>query len=53
MPAPAEIVEHTFGFIDRLTANLREFSDRLVTLANSRVEDRPTAVKASSKAQAA
>ena len=24
VPAPAEIVEHTFGFIDRLTANLRE-----------------------------
>jgi hypothetical protein len=53
VPAPAEVVDHTFGFVDRLEANLRDFANRLVALFPVKVEARPTAVKASPKAQAA
>jgi hypothetical protein len=30
VPAPAEVVDHSLAFVDRLWANLREFADRLV-----------------------
>ena len=50
---PPEVVEHTFGIVDRLVANLRDFTSQLVALVPDKGEARPTAVKASSKAQAA
>jgi hypothetical protein len=51
--ARTEVVEHTFGFVDGLVANLRDFTSQLVALVPDKGEARPTAVKASSKARAA
>jgi hypothetical protein len=53
MPTPAEVVDHTFGFVDRVAANLRDFSTRLVALLPATVQTRPATVKAPPKAQAA
>jgi hypothetical protein len=53
MPTPAEVVDHTFGFVDRLVANLREFNTKLVALLPATVKTGPASVKASPKAQAA
>jgi hypothetical protein len=53
LPTAAEVVDHTFGFVDRLVANLRDFTMKLVGVFPIKVEARPTAMKAPSKAQAA
>lgn len=53
MPRPAEVVDHTFGFVDRLAANLRDFMTRLVALLPAKVEAGPAAVKAPPKVRAA
>jgi hypothetical protein len=54
VPAPAEVVDHSFVFINRLLANLRDFTDRLTEVLPIRYEAAsPRAVKASAKAQAA
>jgi hypothetical protein len=54
VPAPAEMVDHTFGFVDRLAANLRDFTKSLIEVLPIKVEaGPPRAVKASPKAQAA
>jgi hypothetical protein len=52
-PAPREILDHTFGFVDRVVANLREFSSQLVVLLPDQAEAHPTSVKTASKAHAA
>jgi hypothetical protein len=52
VPAPADIVDHGFGFVDRLVANLRDFATTLVAML-PKVEVGPTAVKAAPKAHAA
>ena len=54
MPTPAEVVDHSFGFIDRLTANLRDFSNTVVGLLPVAFEATPVkATKTTPKVQAA
>jgi hypothetical protein len=54
LPAPAEVVDHGFDFIDRLTANQRDFTNRLLEVLPINFEtSMPKMAKASSKAQAA
>jgi hypothetical protein len=53
MPTPAEVIDHAFGFVDRLVANLRDFNTRLVALLPATLKTGPAAVKAPPKAQAA
>jgi hypothetical protein len=54
LPAPAEVVDHSLAFVDRLWTNLREFTDQLVEVMPIRREA-PThrTVKPSAKPQAA
>jgi hypothetical protein len=54
VPAPAEVVDHSLAFVDRLWANLREFADQLVEVMPISHEP-PThrTVKASAKPHAA
>ena len=52
-PAPDEVVDHSFEFVDKVVANLRAFSKEFVELLPVKVEPHPRAVKASPKAQAA
>jgi hypothetical protein len=54
VPAPAEVVDHSLAFVDRLWANLREFTDRLVDVVPLTHEPpTPRRVKTSAKPQAA
>jgi hypothetical protein len=50
VPAPAEITTHAFDIVERLVANLRNFTSRLVTLAPSTAESRPITAQAASEA---
>jgi len=53
-PAPADVVKHTFVFVDKLVANQREFALKFVELLPVKVVEPPArAVKAAPKAQAA
>ncbi len=53
VPAPSDLVDHTFGFIDKLVANQREFAVKLVALLPIKVEAPAARVKAAPKAHAA
>jgi hypothetical protein len=54
VPAPAEVVDHSLAFVDRLWANLREFADRLVDVMPIRhTQPTPRTGKASANRQAA
>jgi hypothetical protein len=53
LPAPAEIVTHTFDLLDRLVANLRDFSSQLVGVVSTTAEAPRTPAKAAPKAHAA
>jgi hypothetical protein len=53
LPAPGEVANHTFDFVDRLVSNLREFTGQLVALTPSEAVSRPIPAKTSAKAHAA
>ena len=54
VPAPAEAVNHSLAFVDRLWTNLRGFADRLVEVMAIRQESAPPKpVKTSPKPHAA
>jgi hypothetical protein len=54
VPAPTEFVDHTFGFVDRLTANLRDFTNGFIDALSVKGEaGPPRTVRATPKAHAA
>ena len=54
LPTPAEVVDHTFGFVDRLTANVRDFMKSFIEMLPVKVAAQsPRAMKSSPKSQAA
>jgi hypothetical protein len=54
LPAPAEVVDHTFGFVDRFVTNLRDFTKGFIAVLPIKVEAGSLRVlKASPKAHAA
>jgi hypothetical protein len=50
VPAPQDILEHTFGLVDRVVTNLRDFSSQLVVLLPDHEGPRRTPTKTTSKA---
>ena len=54
LPAPAELVDNGFDFIERLTANQQDFTNRLLEVLPMNFEtSTPKVAKASPKAHAA
>jgi len=52
VPVPADIVDHTFAFVDKLVANQREFVLKLVELLPLKVETPAPMVRSTPKARA-
>jgi hypothetical protein len=54
VPAPAEAVDHTFGFVDRLVVNVRDFAKQFIDVLPIKAQaGSPRTLKSSQKAQAA
>jgi len=53
VPAPADVVDHMFVFVDKLVTNQREFAMKLVELLPTRVDAPAPKVKSAPKARAA
>ncbi len=53
LPTAPETVEHTFAFVDRVVANVRQFTTEFVDLLPAWAEPHTPAVKSAPKAHAA